>query len=187
MVLTRLLLFLLLMPCAAGAQVQGNAILVLKKNNKTLAKFYPGSFISFYTTEGMPVHGSVSRLTPDSIYIEQYSIRRMMRADGALVFDTSNIYRAMFHLNNIGSFPAGKQKKKNIVTDGTLLKIGGAGYLALNLINTLRDGDPPFGQENLPHVLGAAGAMALGTGLRHMWPKRYRLGKKYSLKVLPTG
>ena len=66
--------------------------------------------------------------------------------------------------------------------------VGGGGYLVLNMVNTLREGDPPFGEENLPRVLGGAIAFTTGFLLHqlHKTKTEYRLGKKYNLKYLPV-
>lgn len=181
--LIRLLLFILL-PILANAQSDAGNILILKKGNKNVSKYFKGSPIAFYTREGMPVSGTIDRITTDSIFMYQYYIRRIQRMDGGVVFDTSGRYSLNFSLDNIGSFPIIKQKGRNIFTDGTLLMLGGSGYLFLNIFNTTRQGEPPFGKENLPTVLTASGAIIGGFILKQAWPKRHRVGKKYNLKVL---
>lgn len=184
--MAKLLLLLLFSPLWGIAQDKPCDILLLKKGNKTIQKFFSGSTIVFYTTEGMNVFGTIECITNDSIFLYQQTIRRIPTPDGGIRFDTSNKYRLMYSIANIGSFPAGKQKGKNLVTDGTLLMVGGAGYLVVNLVNTTRQGDPPFGEENLPRVLAGAGAVAGGFLLRMLWPSRHFIGKKYQLQVLKS-
>ncbi len=179
----RLVLFLLL-ATQGFAQTGSNNILILKKGEKTVTKFFSAHNISFYTKDGMPVNGVIDRVTRDSIFLTNYNIMRLQRADGAVFFDTAGRYKLMFSLDNIGSFPIYKQKGKNILTDGTLLMLAGGAYLVLNIFNTTRQGDPPFGQENLPNVLWATGAVATGFLLKQMWPKKMVIGRKYSLKVI---
>lgn len=182
---TRLFL-LLFIAVASNAQTGEGNMLFLKKKNKTIARYYKGSPIAFYTSENMPVSGVIDMITPDSLYLYQYNIRRIQRMDGGVVFDTAGKYSLNFSLKNIGSFPAGKQKGKNIITDGTLLMLAGGGYLILNIFNTTRQGDPPFGEENLPVVLMSAGAVITGYLLKQAWPKRFKLGKKYNLRVIAS-
>jgi hypothetical protein len=183
MLLRPFLLFLL--PLVGIGQNSNSGFLILKKGNKTLGRYYKGNPMFFYTKESMPVTGVVDKITPDSIYLFQYQIRRMQRADGAMVFDTTGRFPLAFSIANIGSFPAGQQKGKNLLTEGTLLMLAGGGYLVLNIFNTTRQGDPPFGEENLSNVLIAAGAVAAGFLLKKSWPSRWYIGKKYKLQVMP--
>jgi hypothetical protein len=158
--------------------------MLLKKGDKTIAKYFAGNYMRFNTTEGMPAEGVIERITTDSIILINHNIRRLQRADGAVIFDTAGSYRLFFSLANIGSFPIIKQPGRNILTDGSLLMLAGAGYLVLNIFNTTRQGDPPFGEENLPNVLIASGMVAGGFILSKAWPKRHVIGKKYYLKVI---
>jgi hypothetical protein len=169
---------------ASFAQTGSSNFLLLKKGEKTIQKYFAGNGIRFSTTEGMPVEGMIEKITTDSIYLINHNVRRIQRADGAVIFDTAGRYRSSFSLANLGSFPAGKQQGKNILTDGTLLMIAGGGYLVLNIFNTTRQGDPPFGEENLPNVLIASGLVATGFLLKKAWPKKYTIGRKYYLKVI---
>jgi len=178
--------FLVLLSKGSWGQSGSNNILLLKKGNKTLTKFMTGSAIRFSTTEGMPVEGRIERITPDSIFLINYTIRRLQRTDGGIIFDTAGRYRLMFSLTNIGALPAGKQKGENILTNGALLRIAGAGYLVLNIINTTRQGDPPFGQENISEILIGAGMVASGYLLGKLWRKRYPIGRKFYFKVIET-
>lgn len=182
----KLLLFILLSPLILFAQEGPCDIMLLRKGNKTVQKYYAGSTILFYTKEGQAISGNIDCIKNDSIFLTQQTVRRFQTAEGGIRFDTSQKYKLMFSLANIGSFPAGKQRGKNLLTDGTLLMLGGAGYLVLNLVNTTRQGDPPFGEDNLPKVLASAGAVVLGFLLKHAWPSRSTIGKKYEIQVLKS-
>ncbi|MCU0388600.1 MAG: hypothetical protein MUE71_08345 [Chitinophagaceae bacterium] len=142
--------------------------------------------MQFFTTEKMPVSGIVERISTDSIFLSQYNIRRIQTQNGGILYDTMGKFNLQFSIANIGSFPAGRQKGKNIITEGTLLLLAGSGYLVLNIFNTTRQGDPPFGEENLPNVLIGAGIAATGFILKKAWPKKLYIGKKYQLKVIES-
>ena len=180
------LFFFVIISQVTIAQTSSNNFLLLKKREKTISKYFTGSTIRFFTIEGMPVEGIIERVTSDSIFLINHNIRRMQRADGAVIFDTAGSYKLLFSIGNIGSFPVGKQKGKNIITDGTLMKIAGGGYLVLNIFNTTRQGDPPFGEDNLPNVLIASGMVVTGYLLGKAWPKRFNIGKKYQIKVIES-
>ncbi len=175
---------LCMFPLAVSSQPASNNILLVKKGIKTVGKYFTGSHIAFTTTDGMPIMGQIERLENDSIFLVQYQIRRIQRPDGAVLFDTTGKFRLMFSIANIGSFPVGRQRGKNIVTNGTLLTLGGTGYLALNLVNTVRDGDAPLGKDNRTNVLGALGAVGTGILLGKAWPKKFFINNKYRIKIL---
>jgi hypothetical protein len=177
-------LWAVLIPLAGLAQTGGFDILILKKRTKTIAKYFSGQSITFYTTEGMPVTGQIEYIRNDSIFLINYSLQRIQRADGGVFIDTTGKFKMEFSLKNIGSFPAFRLKGKNLITDGSLFMLGGFGFLGLNLFNVIRDGDPPFGKDNLPNVLTGAGITAGGFLLKKAWPKRWFIGSKFSLQVL---
>lgn len=184
--MAKILLFIFFIPFVLRAQEGPCDILLLRKGNKTIQKYYAGSTIMFYTKEGQAISGNIDCIKNDSIFLTQQTVRRIQTAEGGFRFDTSNKYRLMFSIANIGSFPSGKQRGKNLLTDGTLLMLGGAGYLVLNLVNTTRQGDSPFGEENLPKVLASAGAVVVGFILKKAWPSRSTIGKKYDIQVLKS-
>jgi hypothetical protein len=176
----------LLLPFFSNAQEQSCDILLLKKGNKTVAKYFSGNYIAFYTTDGMPVNGTITCIKNDSIFLIQFQVQHIQTPLGGIRLDTSGRYRLQFSLANIGSFPAGRQRGKNLITDGRLFMVAGAGYLAVNLINTTRQGQPPFGSENLPRVLASSAAVLTGFLLSKSWPNRWTIGRRYSLKVLKS-
>jgi hypothetical protein len=182
----KLLLLLFMTPFILLAQEGPCDIMLLRKRKKTVQKYYAGSNILFYTKEGQAISGNIDCIKNDSIFLTQQTVRRFQTAEGGIRFDTSQKYKLMFSLANIGSFPSGKQRGKNLLTDGTLLMLGGAGYLVLNLVNTTRQGEPPFGEDNLPKVLASAGAMVVGFLLKRAWPAKSTIGKKYEIQVLKS-
>ncbi len=171
-------------PFFLSAQTEGSDILILKKRNKTIVKYFSGQPIFFYTTEGMPVNAQIAEIRNDSLFLINYQLQRIQRADGGVFIDTTGKFKMQFSVKNIGSFPPFKVRGRNLLTDGTLFIFGGGGYLGLNLFNTIRDGDPPFGKENLPNVLTATGITAAGFLLKNIWPKRWYLGDKFRVQVL---
>lgn len=179
------MLFLLLACITACCNAQQpSGILLLKKGNRTLARFYQHQFISFYTTDGMPVAAQIERIANDSLFLIQYQVQRVQRADGAMYMDTTGKFRLQFSRANIGSFTPIKQRGRTLLTDGTLLMVGGGLYLGLNVVNTIRDGDPLLGKDNRPNVLGALAAVGTGLLLKNVWPKRWVVGKTFRLQII---
>lgn len=179
------LLFLLLL-CTSAAQAQNSDILLLRKGNRTIRSFFKGSQIEFYTQEKTFVHGVVDSIKRDSLFLLYYDAQMVPTALGGMVLDTLGVYNMNYSLKNIYSFPA-RQKGFPLVTGGTLFMVGGAAYLALNIVNTLREKEPVFGKDNLPRVLGGVGAVALGWLLHKTHSTENRIGRKYKLKYLPMG
>lgn len=182
--MTRLLLLLILLSTAA--QAQNSDILLLRKGNRTIRSFFKGSQIEFYTQEKTFVSAVVDSIKRDSLFLLYYDAQMVPTAFGGMVLDTLGVYTMNFSLKNIYSFPA-RQRGFPLVTNGTLFMVGGAAYLALNIVNTLREKDPIFGQDNLPRVLGGAGAVALGWLLQNSHSTENKIGRKYKLKYLPIG
>jgi hypothetical protein len=176
-----LLLLLLLVPGILHAQPSD--ILLLQKKQRTIRQFFAGSQIDFYTTEHMGVSAVVDYIKRDSLFLLQYDIKMMPNIFGTFAPDTLAVYKIQFSLKNIYSFPA-KPKRFAFLTNGTLLMIGGSAYLAVNIINTLREHDPPFGKDNLPNIIGGVAAFAAGFLLHNAQTTEYKLGKKYQLKYL---
>ena len=73
-----------------------NDLLVLKKNNKTIQSFYPGSPFIFSTANGN-FNTYITGIQKDSIYVVQYDIRTVPTNLGIYVLDT--VARYNFGIN----------------------------------------------------------------------------------------
>ena len=177
------LLLFLFFPLTISAQQSD--ILLLQKHNRTIRQFFAGTTITFITTDGMGVSAFIDRIQNDSLYLLQYDIRMVPNYFGTYAPDTVAVYNLNFSLKNIGSFPA-NPRKFAFITNGTLFMIGGSAYLLLNMVNTIKEGEPPFGKDNLPNLIGGVSAVALGFILNKTQVTEYKLGKKYKLKYLPV-
>ncbi len=167
---------LLLLP--ALCQSQATALL-LKKNNKTVQRYYPGRTISFFTTDKMPVNGRLDSLVRDSLFLTYFQLVRVPTPWGTFRMDTAGRYPIAFSLANVGSLP----RKRNRWFEGVLMT-GGIGYTALNMVNTVREKDPPFGKDNIANIIGGLGTAAAGYGIAKLKKSNYILGKTYRLSVV---
>jgi hypothetical protein len=179
----RRLIPLLLFPVILYSQQSD--ILLLQKNQRTIRQFFAGSQIDFYTTEHMGVSAVVDYIKRDSLFLLQYDIRMMPTMFGTFAPDTLAVYKVQYSVKNVYSFPA-NPRKFSFITNGTLFMLGGGAYLVLNMVNTLREGDPPFAKDNRPNIIGGVAAFAAGLLLNKTQRTEYRLGKKYRLKYLPV-
>jgi hypothetical protein len=177
--------FLLVLLFPLNVVAQQSDILLLQKNNRSIRQFFPGTTISFFTTDGVGVSAVVDHIKSDSLFLVQYDVRMVPNIFGTYSPDTVAVYNLNYSVKNIGSFPA-DPRKFAFITNGNLFMLGGSAYLVLNLVNTLREGDPPFGKDNLPNIIGGVTAFAFGYLLHKTQVTEYRLGKKYKLKYLPA-
>jgi hypothetical protein len=161
---------------------QGTALL-LKKKGKTIQRYYPGRPFSFYTTDNLPVQGQLERIERDSLFMTYYQIVQVPTAFGTMRLDTAGRYSLAYSLKNVGSLPRTKSRGGLRLLGGAMV-LGGLGYTAVNIFNTTREGDPPFGQDNIDNVLIGLGVAGAGFLLSRSGPDRYVLGTKYQLQLV---
>lgn len=172
----------LLLPALLSAQATA---LLLKKNGKTVQRYYPGNNFIFYTTDNLPVQGHLDRIDHDSLFLTYYQVVQVPTQFGTFRIDTSGKYSLQYSLANVGALPRrakGKSGMKGLLSGAMVL--GGLGYTVVNIVNTTREGDPPFGKDNIDNVLIALGVAAGGYVLGRSGPDRYTLGGKYTLEVV---
>jgi hypothetical protein len=177
MVVFLIITCVLVMQQAATAQ---GTVLLLKKKGKTVERFYPGKDISFITTEDAKVSANLQRFTADSLFLLFYDARMVGTFLGTAKKDTLGVYPIAFSVQNIGSFP--RMPKARLLTGAMML--GGSAYTVVNIVNTTREGDPPFGKDNLPNVLAGIGTAVAGFLINRLQPRSYPLGNTYTLQVV---
>lgn len=178
--------FLLIFLFPVSLAAQQSDILLLQKNHRTIRQFFSGNNITFFTTEHMGVSAVIDYIKRDSLFLLQYDVKMVPNIFGTFSPDTLAVYNVNFSLKNIYSFPA-DPRKFAFITNGNLFMLGGGAYLVLNIVNTLREHDAPFGKDNMPNIIGGVTAFAFGFLLHKSQVTEYRLGRKYQLKYLPVG
>jgi hypothetical protein len=161
--------------------VKGQAsVLLLKKNGKTIERFYTGKNFVFTTKDGMPVRGQLDSIVRDSLFLTYFQEQRVGTQYGTTKTQITGKYDLKFSMANVGSLPRpGKSK----LIPGILI-LGGLGYTTVNIVNTVADGDPPFGKDNIVNVLAGLGAAAAGWLMLRVRSTKYVLGEKYTLEVI---
>jgi hypothetical protein len=175
-----LTLLLLLFTISAAGQ---NNILLLQKKQKTIRQYYAGRFISLETVNKSHAEGLITKITNDSVYIRYFEIERSMTAYGGVYFDTAFRYTTAIHVKEIGAIVY-ENKKSNRKRNGSILFVAGAGVMVLGAVNGLYRGDPPKDWYKPSGYITAAALMATGYFLNKSAVKRYKIGKKYQLKIL---
>jgi hypothetical protein len=159
-----------------------NNVLLLQKRGKTQQTFFSGSYIALETKLDGYADGIIAKIANDSVYIRHFDIQKSYTEYGGIYFDTAYRYTTVIHYNDIGAIVP--QIKSNIKRSGTLFFVAGAGVLALGVINGLYRGEPA-GEWIEPSGYITAGALiGLGFLMRSAKNKKYRIGKKYTIKIL---
>ncbi|MEO7309451.1 MAG: hypothetical protein ABIX01_03565 [Chitinophagaceae bacterium] len=173
------LLILLAFTNAAPAQ---NDLLLLRKHNKTVRQFYPGISIQFFTENMQLVNGFITRISHDSLFMNQYDTRTMYTGWGSAVVDTISTYHIAWSYKDIVGFPA--KQKFTSATIPSILMIGSAGYAGLNIVNAGLLNQSLTGTENLGKLGIAAGVFGVGYLLKKSKKDYLPIGKKYKLVYL---
>jgi hypothetical protein len=181
--MTKRLLILCFLLCSAVAAFCQSDFMQLKKGNKTLKTFMPGSYIVFQLGNYQWLEGEIQTIRNDTFYIKQVILRRAANWIGMPVIDTGYLNIIGFHVNEIYAMPR-KPGSFEYVKNGSLFMIGGGGYLLLNTINTLSDKEPLLGKDNRKNFITGAGTFLLGLVLNIMRPGDYIIGKKYKLSYI---
>jgi hypothetical protein len=90
----------------------------------------------------------------------------------------------VLHINEIIAFSKDRGHYNSVVTNGSALQVGGAGYVLLNIINSLINNDPILEQRNIPKIISGAVAVVAGRLLRKANPNYRPIGKRFSLEIL---
>ncbi len=173
-----LLNVLLILSFTCGAQTSD--FIVLKKRNKTVRNIYAGTNIEFVTTTGAYRNALVTAIHNDSIYLQEFLVRRLPTIYGSFINDTAGSFRYTYHYNQVAGF--GKKAKKGFNVGGS-----GAALLGGGILLTLASGVSYVADKEKfsPELLGAA--LALG-GLGYLMSTSGKngivIGRKYSLQYM---
>ena len=155
----------------------------LKKRDKVLKSWYKDNDIYFQLKNGQWITAVIHKIQDDSLYLRPYQVQTFVNRLGLNYMDTTFYGLMVIHINAIHAFPK-EDEGFSYVKNGAIFKIAGAGYLLLNVINTLSDHEPVFGKDNLPHIAIATGVLALGIVLGLTHKSTYIIDKKYHLEYI---
>jgi hypothetical protein len=158
-------------------------VLVFKKKSQNIQSWVKDDFIHFQYVTTQWLDGKIKRIANDSIFVNCYITRQVANQFGFPTIDTSWYGVMGVHVSEIIGMP-GNRYKSGMFTNGSLLKLGSAGYIFLNLFNSLEKGEALFASNNLRNIGIAAGVFLLGH-LQSLKYKSYiRMGKKYSMQII---
>jgi hypothetical protein len=172
------LLLSLFIPCLSIAQ-GSDMILLKKKNGKTAATYFKGSYITFTDAHHTVTSGVIHKIDKDSLYIQFFDVRRKYNMWYTSVADTITSWLNRYHYREIQSI-AKESASFEFIRNGTLFMVGGTGYAILHLINAAIQQEQVSGK-----ALAIAGSVALtGYVMHKLRKKKYVIGKTYSLAYI---
>lgn len=170
------LLFSFLLLNSLTITAQPNDFILLKKNNKTIERFFAGTKIEFTTNTGAYVAADITAIKDDTLFLKELIIKQVPTTLGIYVLDTVGAYYLKYHYNEIKSI--GKTGRRfDFSGSGASLMGGGIVLTVASGIVYLADN-----KKFSPELLGAAVAL---TGIGYLMIKSSGkgmvIGKKYSL------
>lgn len=175
------LLFLVLFFSASAAFSQPSDFILLKKKDRTVQSYYAGTQIEFVATNGAYRDAMITRIYHDTLYLQEFLVRRIATTFGAIITDTAGSFSYAYHYNQIASIGPKKQKGFNVTGSGYALLGGGILLTLANGVVFLADRE-----KFSPALLGASvGLGALGYLMSKSGSKGIVIGKKnYRLEYM---
>jgi hypothetical protein len=179
-------LLILLVSIAEVTLSQSYDFIVIKKhNNRTLKTYYPGAFISAITHNGFSINGFIKDIRHDSIIILQQQ-RQLKATDFGTTLDTLSYtigidYREVKKFQFTSQYTWGRKRGFSSVTIPALMKLGGVGFLVLELVNTGYRKESITANNKLLPLGIAAGVAATGFAITYFQNKSDKAGGKYKV------
>jgi hypothetical protein len=171
-----LILFLLLGYNGFG---QSSDVMLLKKHNKTINRYFSGTDIDLVTTTGVSLNAYITHINNDTLFLKQFVVRQTATMLGVFILDTLTTYYYQYHYNQIRSINKTGRRFDVSASAGSLL----GGGLLLSLA-----GGVVFlvdREKFSPALMGASVSLAaVGYVLAKTSGKGMVIGKKYTLDYL---
>ncbi|WEK36871.1 MAG: hypothetical protein P0Y53_05090 [Candidatus Pseudobacter hemicellulosilyticus] len=186
-------LLLLILSFSAVCVAQDSDFIVLKKrNNRTLKTYAAGTFLNARTWNGFTVHGFISRIQNDSVYVRQQETRLAGTEFGSaidtLYYTVGLDYRELGEFDYNGRYNSwGRKKGFTQITIPRLMMVGGVGFLVLEGINTAYRNESLTEDNKLVWLSSAAAVAAAGYMIERMKQDRNKVGKKIQVHYLKAG
>lgn len=176
----RFLVVLLLVQQIAYSQLS-DIISVRTKKGQHVKSFTAGSRMLLKTINGIYLEGPVKTIANDSVFLTIYDIHAYSTAQGGRMIDTVSSYVLGMHYREIKSIQIYKRYRPLRGKIGKILKIGGAGYIALSLINGFYTNGDLGKNGNMRHLLIPVGAIGTGMLIDGLFPVANFSGKKHEI------
>ncbi len=180
-----LLTVLLIIFCIKQGLAQSD-LLVLKQRNQTIQSWVPGSILNFQFSSKQWIQGIIKNIHNDSVLMEQIVLVQVANQFGFPTIDTAKMGLMKFHVNEIYGMPK-RNSSSGIISNGTLLTLGSAAYILLNITNSLIQNEQVFSSQNLTRLGIASGVFLIGAILSASHKTYITLGKKYTMETIHIG
>ncbi|MEO7767834.1 MAG: hypothetical protein ABIS01_10420 [Ferruginibacter sp.] len=158
---------------------QSSDVLLLKKNNKTIRRYFAGTDIEITTNTGAYIHGNITKIKNDSLFLKVFVIQQIPTQLGVFVLDTVTTYYYKYHYNQIKAI--GKTGRRFDLSASAASLIGGGTILTLASGVVFLVDRKRFS----PALLIASASLAtIGYVMAKTGGKGMVIGKKYSLVYL---
>ena len=170
------ILFLLLLLTGYQSFAQTSDVIVLKKHNKVIKRYFAGTDIDFTTTTGVYLNANITKIKNDTLFLKQFVVRQTPTQLGVYVLDTITTYNYAYHYNQVKVI--GKAGNKFNMS-GTAASLLGGGILLTVASGVVFLVD----QEKFsPALMIASASLAtIGFILAKTSGRGMVIGKKYSL------
>ena len=175
-------------------------ILVFKKKNKVINRYWKGSTIAFQLRDEQWQKGEITKIQNDSFFIRPMVVRySLMGTDTFRYMVRGFAFTDVFAMPNKGiliDYINGRYQISRSgghvhfywIKSGWIFRVGAAAYAGLNISNGLLLNDFSF-SENRIQLLAAAAVFIAGVLLHKHYKPYLRIGTKYrleSFKLSPT-
>ena len=157
---------------------------MLKKKNRVIQTWFSGQHIYVELKNGNWINALINKIQLDSLYLQPFATPVVLNRFGMPVTDTVFYGVMNVAVNNLHAFP--KNESVSYIKNGLLLQLGGGGYLLLNVINTVSNNEPVFGDKNILKISLAAAVLAIGTVIHTTHKSNYIIGKKYQVEYISS-
>jgi hypothetical protein len=175
--------FIVLLAFFYSFSVMGQSdLLILKKKNRTIQSFFPGSEMVF-SANLRYYDAYVTSIEKDSIFLVQYDVRQVPTNLGVYMLDTVAKYYFSVSYKDITAFGRNKNNFNWAASGGTLF--GGGILLTTAGLATWIFSKPKTRYYASPGlVAGSAALAAIGYLIMKKGSGNIKLGKKYSLHYI---
>lgn len=170
-------------------------MLIFKKRNKVISRYWPGTTIAFQLENKQWQKGEITKIQNDSFYIRPLVVRFGPMGTDSIHYQVEGYaFTDIYAMPNAGILidyvnghfqisGAGGFVHFYWIQSGALFRIGAAAYAGLNVVNGLIDHTLSISNNGMP-LLKAAGVFIVGILLHANYKPYLRIGKKYRVVSL---
>jgi hypothetical protein len=176
--MNRILLILLLL-MGYNSFSQSSDVILLKRKNKTVNRYFSGTDINMVTNTGVSINAYITHINNDTLFLKQFVVRQIPTMLGVFILDTLTTYYYQYHYNQIRAINKTSHRFDLSASAGSLLGGGAILTLAGGVVFLVDR------EKFSPALMGASVSLAaIGYVLAKASGSEMIIGKKYSLDYL---